>query len=258
MASWMFTAWAFVLGACLGSFYGLAVYRYANEIPMRGRSFCPSCKKTLRPRHLAPVLSWLFLRGRCGFCREPIGFANLFVECVSGLVAALLAARYGLGPAFAVILPICGALIVLAGIDAACHILPDGIIAPLAPVALIAAIWVLHGGWLESLAGGLAGAALLFGLRRVFFAVRGIEALGLGDVKLMLPLGFLCGLHNLPLLLLAASLSGLAASPYWLAKASGRAGRAAWRTTRIPFGPFLAFGCFISVLYGEKIRDILM
>jgi leader peptidase (prepilin peptidase)/N-methyltransferase len=106
-------------------------------------------------------------------------------------------------------------------------------------------------GWLESLSGGLVGAALLFGLRRVYFIARGVEGLGLGDVKLMLPLGFMCGLYSLPLLLLAASLSALAVSACRLA---GGRGWASIRSARIPFGPFLAFGCFIAVLYGEKIH----
>ena len=253
--SWGFVAWAFVLGACLGSFYGVCIYRYAYEIPMRGRSFCPSCKKHLRLRHLVPIVSWVFLRGRCAFCCSPIGFANIFVECVSGLVAVLLAAHYGLGVAFFASLLFFGALIVLSGIDAACYILPNAIIAPLTPAALFISVWILQMNWLESLAGGLIGAAFLFGLRRIFFAVRRVEALGLGDVKLLLPLGFMCGLQNLPLLLLAASLAALATMAYPLARASG------WssiRAARIPFGPFLAFGCFIAALYGEQIRVFLM
>ena len=252
MASWAFLAWAFVLGACLGSFYGLCVYRYVNGIPMGSRSFCPRCGKTLRPRHLAPIVSWLVLGGRCAFCRAPIGFARLFVECVSGLVALLLAAHYGLSLAFAATLLIFGALIVLSGIDAACRILPDAMTAPLALAALPVSLWILRVDLLDCLAGGILGAGLLFGLRRVFFAWRGVEALGLGDVKLMLSLGFLCGLHMLPLLLLTASLSCLAASPYWLAGAPSP------RAAQIPFGPFLALGCFISLLYGERIRAFFM
>ena len=253
--SWAFVAWASALGACLGSFYGACIYRYAHEIPMRGRSFCPCCEKRLRPRHLVPVVSWVFLKGRCAFCGSPIGFATLFVECVSALIAALLASHYGPSPAFAATLLFFGALTVLSGIDAACYLLPDAIVLPLAPAAFFISVWVLHMPWLESLAGGLAGAALLFGLRRVFFAVRGVEALGLGDVKLMLPLGFICGLPGLPLLLLAASLSGLAAMACLLA---GRPGQQAIRAARIPFGPFLAFGCFCAVLYGEHIMVFLV
>ncbi len=201
------------------------------------------------------MVSWAFLKGRCAFCHSPIGFANFFVECVSGLVAALLAAHYGPEPAFAATLLFFGVLIVLSGIDAACYILADAIIAPLAPVAFFISVCILHMNWLESLTGGLASATLLFGLRHFFFAVRGVEALGLGDVKLMLPLGFLCGLYSLPLLLLAASLSGLAAMVYWLA---GTPGWSSIRTTRVPFGPFLAFGCFFAVLYGEKVRILLL
>ena len=246
-----FMAWAFVLGACLGSFYGLCAYRYAHEIPMRGRSFCPCCKKQLWPRHLVPVLSWLFLRGRCAFCCSPIGFTAFFMECVSGLVAVLLAAHYGPGLAFAATLLFFGVLIVLSGIDAACYILPDTIVIPLTPAALLIAVWILRLNWFESLAGGLVGAALFFALRRVFFTLRGVEALGLGDVKLMLPLGFMCGLYNLPLLLLAASLSGLAAMTW---RQAGNSDWASMREAHLPFGPFLAFGCFITMLYGEKFR----
>lgn len=255
-ASWGFVASAFILGACLGSFYGVCIYRYVHEISMRGRSFCPCCKKRLRPRHLVPIVSWVFLKGRCAFCCSPIGFANIFVECASGLIAALLAAHYGPGSAFAATLLFFGALIVLSGIDAACYILPDAIIAPLIPAALFISVWILHMNWFESLTGGLVGAVLLFGLRRFFFAVRGVEALGLGDVKLMLPLGFMCGLHSLPLLLLAASLSGLAAMMAY--RLAGTPGWLSMHTARLPFGPFLALGCFITVLCGEQIKAFLV
>lgn len=239
----------------MGSFCGVCVYRYVHGIPMRGRSSCPRCKKQLWPRHLVPILSWIFLEGRCPFCRSPIGFATLFVECLYGLIAALLAAHYGHGLAFAATLLFFGALIVLSGIDAACYVLPDVIIAPLAPVALFISVWILHMNWLESLTGGLVSVILLFGLRRFFFVVRGVEALGLGDVKLMLPLGFMCGLYNMPLLLLTASLSGLAAMAWRLI---GTPHRSSIYTKRIPFGPFLAFGCFITVPYGEQIRVFLV
>ncbi len=248
--SWVFTAWAFALGACLGSFYGVCIDRYVHAIPLRGRSFCFGCKRTLRPLHLVPLASWLFLKGRCAFCGSPIGFAAFFVECVSGLAAAALAARYGFGPAFFAALLFFGVLIVLSGIDAACYILPDALVLPLIPAGFLIAVWGLGMPWGESLAGGLAGAALLLGLRQFFFMTRGVEALGLGDVKLMVSLGFVCGLTALPVLLLAASLSGLAAMACRFIKASGRL---SLRRERIPFGPFLAFGCFVAVLWGEKI-----
>ena len=253
-ASCWFVIWTFLLGACLGSFYGACAYRYVYQISLRGRSFCPHCKKQLHPLHLIPILSWIFLNRRCAFCKTPIGIGHFLIECTSAIAAALLAFHYGPSPAFAAVLLFFGVLIILSGIDAASFILPDIFVLPLIPAALFIAVCVLHMPWGESLAGGLVGSALLLGLRQAFFLLRGLEALGLGDVKLMLPLGFVCGIYGLPILFLVASLSGIAVI---VCKLAGKTNTGAARAERLPFGPFLAFGCFITLLYGELILAFL-
>ena len=253
-ASCWFVIWTLLLGACLGSFYGACAYRYVHQIPMRGRSFCPHCKKQLRALHLIPIFSWIFLNRRCAFCKAPIGIGHFLIECIAALAAALLASHYGPSPAFAAALLFFGALIVLSGIDAASYILPDIFVLPLIPAALFIAVGILHMPWTESLAGGLVGSALLLGLRQAFFLLRGVEALGLGDVKLMLPLGFVCGIYGLPVLFLVASLSGIAVM---VCKLAGNTDPATARTERLPFGPFLVFGCFIALLYAKPILDFL-
>lgn len=242
-----FPAWATLVGACLGSFYAVCMQRSLTGRGLGGRSRCETCGQTLRPWHLVPLVSWLVLRGRCAFCGAAIGWPCLLVELVSALTALLLALRFGPSLVFWVLLLVTGALVVAAGIDLAGFILPDRITLPLAVAALPIAVFLLEQSWLNSLLGGLGGAGLLYALMAGFRRWRGVEALGLGDVKLMLSLGFLCGLTAVPNLLLIASLAGLAASPCWLL--TRRAGQNL-RQTPIPFGPFLALGGFLTLLYG--------
>ena len=236
--------WAFVLGACLGSFYAVCAQRYVAGRSLLGRSCCESCGQTLRVVHLVPLVSWLALGGRCGFCRKPIGLFAPFMEGLSGLVALALVWRFGPGPTFWLLLGVAGVLLVASGIDLLCCLLPDRLTLPLMVAAVPVAVWGLGLTLAGSALGALLAAALLGGLRWVFLRVRGVEALGLGDVKLVFALGGLCGLQAVPTLLLVAAVAGLCAAPCWLWRQRN------WRAVALPFGPFLALGWLVTLLAG--------
>ncbi|MDD2966788.1 MAG: prepilin peptidase [Desulfovibrionaceae bacterium] len=239
---------AAVLGLVCGSFYNVCIYRYVTEQSIVfPPSHCPQCKARLRPWELVPVLSWLCLRGRCGHCGSRISWRYPLVELISAALAALLAWKFGLSPAFAVFFVAAGVCIVASGIDFAIFILPDVLTLGGALLALPTAIWVLDMPWQHVLAGGLGGAGV-FGLVMVLFKkARGIEGLGMGDVKLMLPIGFLCGGLMLPLVVLSAGVAALCSIvPQALLGKN-------IRTLRIPFGPFLCFGFLLTIVAGQEI-----
>ena len=245
-----FICFAAVLGLVCGSFYAVCIHRYiTNESLVFPPSHCPHCKARLRPWELIPVISWLCLRGRCGHCGKAIHWRYPLIELISAVLAALLAWKFGPSLAFVVFFVAAGACIVASGIDIALFILPDAITLGGAVLALPAAIWLLDMPWQLVLFGGLGGAGVFWLVLTLFKKARGKEGMGMGDVKLMLPIGFLCGGLMLPLVVLAA---GLGALCYLLPQAL--LGKDI-RTLRIPFGPFLCFGFLLTVLAGQEISQ---
>ena len=244
-----FPAFAALLGLVLGSFCNVCIWRHiSGESIVYPPSHCPECGHRLRAWELVPLLSWMALRGRCASCRQPISLRYPLVEALTALVAALLAWRFGPSPAFAALLALSCAFITASGIDALSFILPDRYTLGTALPALLCSVFLLGMPWGESLAGGLIGAGVFWLVQTLFKHLRGVDGLGFGDVKLMLPLGFLTGPWLLPLTVLAAGLSALAfALPAALLRGSELRG------LRVPFGPFLCLGAFVSLMWGESL-----
>lgn len=248
LPAWIFISYAFVLGLFCGSFYMLCIDRYVSgDSIVFPASHCSSCKKKLRIWELIPLLSYVFLRGRCARCGARIGWQTPAVELFSAGLAALIAWKFGASAAFIVFFVAAGCAIVASGIDFSLYILPDAITLGGAVVAPIAAIFVLEMPWETVLAGEFLGAGLFLLVLLLFKKLRGIDGMGLGDVKLMLPLGALCGVWHLPLLVLCSAL--LALFYYALLALRG----CDIRTLRIPFGPFLCGGFFVVILFGDTL-----
>jgi leader peptidase (prepilin peptidase) / N-methyltransferase len=208
---WSVASLLAVLGAIWGSFVGALCVRWpAGESVLRGRSHCDYCKTLLRARELVPILSYLFQRGQCRHCNQSIGRALVGIEltCAGlGIICAIL-----FPPAQALTAAaICWLLVPLIILDWRHYWLPDALLIWLGIGGLIV------GGFLpqqlaitDRLIGGALGFALLELLRRGYAQLRGIDAMGAGDPKLFGALGLWLGWQALPLIMLAASLLGLA------------------------------------------------
>lgn len=246
-----FPWFALVLGLLLGSFYNVCIHRYIEEESILWPpSHCPLCDTKLGPLDLVPVLSWVFLRGKCRACGQPISIRYPVVELVSGSLAWLLAMRFGMTWPFAVYMVFGGALLVASFIDLEIFILPDPITLGGAVLAPLAAVWLLDMHWQESVAGALAGGGVFWLLLWGFRKLRGIEGMGMGDVKLMLLIGGLCGARALPLVTLVACFAALLAALWFAAR---RTPDTSVREMQIPFGPFLSLGAVVYMLYGPQI-----
>ena len=244
---------ATLLGLLLGSFYNVCIYRYVKgESIVFPASHCPGCNHRLRPWELVPVLSYLFLRGRCAHCHNPISIRYPLVELLSGLTAGLLAWRFGPSLSFLVYLAFTGMLIVASGIDLDCFILPDMITLGGTALAIPAAIFLLDMSWIESLLGAALGGGTFLAVLLLFKRLRGVDGMGLGDVKLMLMLGALCGPLGLPLITL---LAGVGALIVFVIIFCFLPREAPLKETPIPFGPFLSFGAFVQILAGQQLLD---
>jgi len=232
-----------LLGFAVGSFLNVCIDRLPDgQSILRPRSHCPACKTVLAARDLVPVLSYLFLRGRCRYCSAPIPLRVLLVEAGSGLLFLLLWSRYGTSLDFVFIALVACVLIVALVIDFEHLLIPNRLIYPAIGAALLAMPLAVGPGLSQALWGGVIGLGLL--LLIVLVYPRGM---GLGDVKLAALVGLVVGF---PLVLLALFLS------FVLGGAVGAAAvlaRRAGMKDALPFAPFLAMGGMVALLYGEEI-----
>lgn len=237
------------LGLCLGSFYNVCVHRYlTGESIVWPGSHCPKCNHSLSWWENIPIISFIILKGKCRNCSEGISLRYPVVETLSGLLSLLLAVNFGLGTAYFIYLFFSGLLIIASFIDLEIFILPDIITLPGA-VAALAAAFVLPISWQDALIGSLVGSGIFLIIQKSYKLVKKIDGLGTGDIKLMLMLGALTGWQGLPILILTAAVSGLATSLFFLKKTDS----GSMMKTAIPFGPFLALGALVYILWGESI-----
>lgn len=249
-------AYVFVLGACIGSFANACAYRIPREIGLCDeRSFCPLCGQKIRWFHNIPVFSWFWLRGRCAGCGGWISMLYPAIEFLGGLLFVLLYWKHSL-PLAVVYWVFTGLLLVGMRTDIEWQIIPDRITLGGfgAGVALSAAVPGLHGAaeWGASLKAAIIGATIC-GVSLYLIAWLGTrllkkEAMGLGDVKLMLCFGAFLGWQGGIFSAMAGSVIGavLGIVCLW---ASGKK----WGSLMaIPFGPPLMLGAWLWLMCGRE------
>lgn len=214
------------------------------------RSHCPACQATIRTKHLVPVLSWLWLRGRCADCSASISMRYPIVELLGAASAALAIGHFGATTTGLAAATLCFALIALTMIDLETLLLPDELTIPLLWIGLLVNLEGRFASLDEAVIGAAVGYLALWGVYQGFRLTTGKEGMGYGDFKLLSALGAWFGWSQLPTILLLAS--GVGAAVGLALIFSGRQGR----EVPIPFGPYLA-GAGIVVLYlGEPLAQI--
>ncbi|MBF2098501.1 MAG: prepilin peptidase [Gloeomargaritaceae cyanobacterium C42_A2020_066] len=246
---------AITLGAAVGSFLNVVAYRLPQGLSLLSPpSRCPHCLTPLKPWENVPVLGWLWLRGRCGTCREAIAGRYPLVEALTALLFAGLYLSYG--PS---VLTLGGWvftswLLALALIDLDTFTLPDRLTQPGLVVGLLfysGATWAAgrspwEGLW-QGVLGMVVGLWLLELLGLGASLILGQTALGGGDPKLAALLGAWLGWKHLLVALGLACLSGT------LIGLGGRAAGRLRQGQRIPFGPFLALGGILTLFVGDRL-----
>jgi leader peptidase (prepilin peptidase)/N-methyltransferase len=268
---WPIWTLAFVLGACIGSFLNVCIYRLpADESVVHPRSRCPRCGTLIAWYDNLPLVSWALLRARCRGCSTPISARYPLVEALTGGLAILAVARFGLEPLTIALFVFTAALVLITFIDIDHRFIPDEVSLPGIVVGL--GVSLLPGGiglWNAAL-GALVGGGILFLVAWGYERMTGREGMGYGDVKLLAMIGAFLGWQAIPAVIVVASLTGSVAG--LLAMFDGRSRRRvrrvqthfgplavlvslrrASRRTEIPFGPFLALGA-LSVLYLPALR----
>jgi leader peptidase (prepilin peptidase)/N-methyltransferase len=235
------------IGLAVGSFLNVCIYRLPRRESLSfPASHCTSCNRPLAWFENIPVAGWLVLRGRCRTCRAAISPMYPIVEAITGAVFVCAYLIYGWTPLLAARLVFACAMIVLFAIDLRHHLLPNVITVSGIAVGFVASLF-LPPGWLSSLIGLVAGGGILFAIAEVYYRVRGIEGLGMGDVKMLAMIGAFLGWQLMLLTLVLASFAGSFIGIAFLA--SGRGGM----QFALPFGTFLAVGALVAAVTGEPI-----
>ncbi len=238
----------FAMGAILGSFLNVLIYRLPRgESIVRPPSACPECGRRITPRDNIPIVSYLILRGRCRHCKAVISSRYPVVELLAGLVPVLLLWRYGLGREALVLCLLSYVLIVVSFIDLDLRIIPDRVTLPGIAVGLILAPYLGLTTFGGSLLGAVVGGGALYLIAIAGTAAFGKESMGGGDIKLAAMLGAFLGWQAVLLLLFVAFLSGAVAGAILLAVRGKDCEHA------IPFGPFIAFGTLLAVVWGDAL-----
>jgi len=263
-----------IIGATIGSFLNVVIHRVPREQSIAfPNSRCPSCGTAIRPYDNVPVLSYLILRGRCRACKTGISPRYPAVEALTGLIFLGVFLFRGLNLALPFDLIFAAALVALVFIDAEHMILPNAITYPgmvFAVIARLAIPYIAGPGYLEDLQslanllppgwplwavsltgavlGALAGGGSLWLMGWLWERLRGVEAMGLGDVKMMFAVGAYLGWR---LAILTIFIGVFAGSITGVAIMIGKRERNL--QMMLPFGIFLGIGALVSLLFGSRL-----
>ena len=238
-----------LLGLVVGSFLNVCIYRLPRRESINWPgSHCTTCTRPLSWYENVPIVSWLALRGRCRTCGEPVSVMYPLVELITGVLFVAGYWIYGWTPMLAVRLAFAGAMVVLFAIDLRHHLLPNVITLPGIVVGLLLSIF-LPPGWQASLIGLIAGGGILFAIAEGYYRLRGIEGLGMGDVKMLAMIGAFLGWKLMLVTLILASFAGSVIGVGIIAL--GRGGMKA----ALPFGTFLAVGALAAAVVGDPLVE---
>lgn len=233
-----------------------AIHRQLETSPVLSltspRSRCPHCGHQLRASENVPLLSWLWLRGRCSACRAPIGLRYPLVEAATAALFALCGASFGPSWQTLVACIAVALLVVMALIDLDYTLLPDSLTIPMIAVGLgAAAAEVAAVTWRDAAIGALAGYGTLWALGVIWAVLlRKPNAMAEGDMKMLAGLGALLGWQALPGILLVAAGVGSLVGIGLIAFARHK------RETPIPFGPYLALAGLLALLMRERFAGL--
>ncbi|TRX52850.1 prepilin peptidase [Thalassomonas sp. M1454] len=210
-------------------------------------STCPKCGHKIKILENIPVLSWLFLKGKCSNCSNPISARYPIIETVSGILSLVIAMHYGVTIQTLFMLILTWSLITLTMIDFDKMILPDQITLPLVWLGLLLNLNGVFIGLEQAVVGAMVGYLSLWSIFWLFKLVTGKEGMGYGDFKLFAVFGAWFGWELLPVLILMASLVGAVIGISLMVFKNHEGSKP------IPFGPYLAIAGWITALWGDSI-----
>jgi len=248
----------FSLGACLGSFANVCIYRLPkNKQIVSGRSFCPKCKKKINWYDNLPLISFIILNNKCRNCNKVIPVRYLIVELITGISFLLIYLNFK-NPYTIIFLSILSLiLIMIFFIDLENFIIPDSLNFIVMGLALLknflpnfdtSLIHEIN----QSIIGGMVGYLSIWLIIYLYKTFKKIDGMGFGDAKLMAGIGLLFGWQSIPFILFVSSILGLIFVVPSLIK------KQKTMRTEIPFGPFIIAACLIYFAQGDLLYSLIL
>ncbi|MGE5318623.1 MAG: prepilin peptidase [Hyphomicrobiaceae bacterium] len=268
----LFTGLVFLFGLLVGSFLNVVIHRLPKmmeadwhvqcaelrgetlaEVPRYNlwlpRSACTRCGHQITALENIPLLSWLWLRGRCSACKTPISARYPLVELLTALLSAAVAWKWGASMQTAGALLLVWTLIALAFIDLDTTLLPDSLTLPLLWLGLLFNLNGVFVSLPDAVIGAMAGYLVLWSVYWLFKLATGKEGMGFGDFKLLAAVGAWLGWQMLPVALLLSSVVGAVIGVAMIVLVRHD------RRVPIPFGPYLAGGGLVALLFGADLTQ---
>lgn len=270
---WVYLTLVGILGLIVGSFLNVVIYRLPIMLEEEWRkeclesldealiakkqaynlsypaSHCPHCFVKLSVWQNIPIFSYLFLGGRCAFCKARIPFRYLLVELLSLIFSLIAAIQFGLSFELLAMLFLTWILITMTFIDFKHQILPDLLTLPLLWLGLLASCFNLFTNSHDAILGAIIGYTFFWIVNALFKFVTEKDGIGQGDFKLLAAAGAWLGWQLLPFVILTSSFIGLGFGIILLTI------RHQNRRTPIPFGPFIAFALWLGVIWGFDLTQ---
>ena len=246
------------MGACLGSFANVCIYRLPKTKQIiSGRSFCPKCKKKINWYDNLPIISFLFLSGKCRKCKKVIPLRYLIVELITGISFLLIYLNFENLYTITFLSILSLILIMIFFIDLENFIIPDSLNFIIMGLALLknflpnfdtSLIHEIN----QSIIGGMVGYLSIWLIIYLYKTFKKIDGMGFGDAKLMAGIGLLFGWQSIPFILFVSSVLGLIFVVPSLIK------KQKTMRTEIPFGPFIIVACLIYFAQGDLLYSLIL
>jgi len=279
---WFYLTTVGLVSLCIGSFLNVVIYRLpvmmqkewqtecrlllADELTspkteqttsqntdtfnlVKPNSCCPKCKAAIKPWQNIPIFSWLFLKGKCATCDNPISVRYPIVEAITAILSLVVAYTFGATEQALLYIVVTWALVALTFIDIDHMLLPDQLTLPLLWLALIASVVGYTKAPSDAIIGAACGYLSLWSVFWLFKLITGKEGMGYGDFKLLAVFGALLGWQSLLTIILLSSVVG-AVIGIALLSIQGKD-----KATPIPFGPYLAIAGWITMLWGTQLQN---
>ena len=214
---------------------------------IKPNSTCPKCKSAIKPWHNIPVISYLFLKGKCATCKNPISIRYPLVEAATAILSFAVFYHFGFTPQFFCGLILCWCLIALTMIDFDTQLLPDSITIPLIWLGLLINIYEVFTPLATSVLSAAGAYIFLWLFVRIFKIITGKDGMGEGDFKLFAAFGAWFGYQALPLILVLSSMVG-AIIGLIILKISNKD-----TDHPLAFGPYLCMAAYFYLLYGNDL-----
>ncbi|RTL07123.1 prepilin peptidase [Candidatus Dependentiae bacterium] len=243
-------------GICWGSFLNVIGYRlmHQDSIFFPKRSYCPSCKQTLHFVDLIPVFSWIILNGHCRYCKAPISYLYPFIEILTGIATVILYTHMHTIFHFIFGFIFCSSLFVITRTDLETMLISQWTTVFLVPIALVATlVFPLPVVFFESAIGAFSAYVFLYAISWCYKKYKKCAGIGEGDIEMLCMIGAFLGPVGWWLTLVLSSFLGSIAALYMFLHAPTNI-----QNIKIPFGPFLALGAFITLIWQQWVLSLFI